>query len=342
VSENPTSEPAAAAPEMSLGQSLVAAIVVLVVAIGIPVTATVLIGGFSMATAGVIGALFGLLLAVKSGWRRALQLLPVLLVSTVLGALTVGTPWWAALLAAIGFAAGIASRVGLLAPFALIGMAAACMHRLDELGSLATLVLWLCVAALWAIAVARWLRIPPVVAGRAVPGRIAIAGGVVLALVAGTAALLGQRSGDPLGYWMPVLVFVLVLPTPGMRWSAYAREKVYGTAAGVAIGFVLAWIEPPPVWTIALALMAAVLMLAVHEPVWLGAIFTTLALVLLLAPRGEVAGASETRFVALIVAVCLVMIGAALLVWWARRHPAPRAELQLAAALIDPDREPAS
>ena len=319
-----------------------AAIVVLVVAIGIPVAATVLIGGVQMTIAGVIGALFGLLLAVKSGWRRALQLLPVLLVSTVLAALTVGTPWWAAVLAAIGLAAGIASRVGLLAPFALIGMAAACMHRLDELGSLAPLVLWLCVAALWAIAVARWLGIPREIAGRVVPGRIAIAGGVVLALVVGIAALLGQRSGDPLGYWVPVLVFVLVLPTPGMRWSAYAREKVYGTAAGVGIGFVLAWIELPVVWTIVLALVAAVLMLAVHEPVWLGAIFTTLALVLLLAPRGDVAAASETRLLALIAAVCLVGLGAALLVWWARLHRAPRAELQLAAALIDPGREPAS
>lgn len=240
---------AAAAP---LPRRLVTAAALLLMVLLLPVGAAFALGGGDAARGAGLGAVFGLLLAVKAGWWRALQVVPALVVSTAAGALTAGTGWWVVLLAA----------------------------------------------------------------------------------VVAVAAALAQRSGQDLAYWLPVTVFVLVIPTPGLRFSQQARQRVLGTAAGVAAAVLLAFVHVPSLLRMGLALPTLLLTLAMPQPLWLNAGLVTLTLVLLLDPSGAGLAAGETRLAATASGAVLVSAGAGVLSWWGARHPASLAEADLAADLV--------
>lgn len=322
---------AAASP---LPRRLVTAAALLLMVLLIPVGAAFALGGGDAARGAGLGAVFGLLLAVKAGWWRALQVVPALVVSTAAGALTAGTGWWVVLLAAIGFIAGAASRFGLLAPVALVGMVAASTRPIPAEDSLAQQVVFAAVAAVYTVALTRWLRMPVVVPGVRVRPQVATAAAVLLAAVVAVAAALAQRSGQDLAYWLPVTVFVMVIPTPGLRFSQQARQRVLGTAAGVTAAVLLAFVHLPSLLRMGLALPTLLLTLAMPQPLWLSAGLVTLTLVLLLDPSGAGLAAGETRLAATASGAVLVCAGAGVLSWWGARHPASLAEADLAADLV--------
>jgi hypothetical protein len=57
-------------------------------------------------------------------------------------------------------------------------------------------------------------------------------------------------------------------------------------------------------------------------------------LMLLLDPAGSGVEVGESRLLATVLAALLVLVGATVLAWLARRHPAPAAEAELTASLV--------
>lgn len=309
----------------SPGRALLQAALVLVVLLVVPVVGGVLVGGAQAVTVLVSGALFGLLLAVRAGWGTAVALLPVLVAATLLGGLSAGSVWWVVLLAAVGAAAGAAARWGLLGAVALVGAATASAPPLPADGSVLVRVLWVGLAAAYAVAVARTLGAPRAVPGVRVPGRAALAGALVLALVVAAAAGGALAWGDRWAYWVPTTVFLLSVPTPGVRWSRAARLRVAGTVAGLAAGAVVALLGPAPAVRAGLALLAALGVVALPRPAWLGAALSTLLLMIVLDPAGSGLVVGETRVVATLAAAALVLAGGTVLAWLARRDERLRA-----------------
>lgn len=266
----------------ALGQ----AVVLLLVVVAVPMAAGLVLGDAATASVTAVGAVYGVLLALRAGWRRALAVVPVLVVVSVAAALSAGSAWWVVVLGALGLAAGWSARWGLLPVLALVGAAAASAPPLPTDASVVLRFAWVAGAAAYAVVVARLLGLPAVVEGVRVPGRVATAGALLLGAVVALAAVLAQQWGARLAYWLPATVFLLVLPTP------------------VRLG---------------LAVVAAAVTVAVTRPVWANAAATTVTLMLVLDPGGTGLVVGEERLVATAAAAALVLTGGALLAWWAPR-----------------------
>ncbi|SMF01926.1 Fusaric acid resistance protein-like [Cellulosimicrobium cellulans J1] len=299
----------------ALGQ----AVVLLLVVVAVPVAAGLVLGDAATASVTAVGAVYGVLLALRAGWRRALAVVPVLVVVSVAAALSAGSAWWVVVLGALGLAAGWSARWGLLPVLALVGAAAASAPPLPTDASVVLRFAWVAGAAAYAVVVARLLGLPAVVEGVRVPGRVATAGALLLGAVVALAAVLAQQWGARLAYWLPATVFLLVLPTPGVRWSRVARSRVLGTVAGVALGGALAAVVTTAPVRLGLAVVAAAVTVAVTRPVWANAAATTVTLMLVLDPGGTGLVVGEERLVATAAAAALVLAGGALLAWWAPR-----------------------
>ncbi len=295
----------------------------LVVAGAVPAAAGLVLAGESGARVAGSGALFGLLLAIRAGWRLAARLLPVLVVFSVVAAATSGAPAWIAVLALLGAGTGVAARYGLSSPIALVGAAAASAPPLALGDGWAERAVWVAVAALYAVAVARLLHVPPAVRATRVTARTAGAAAIVLGAVVALAATLAVDSGSRLAYWLPATVFLLAIPVPGLRWTRAARSRVLGTAVGVAAGALVTWLEPPGAVRTVVVVLTATAILALPRPTWLNAALLTVTLMLVLDPTGSGVAVGEERLEATVVAAALFVAGATLLGWVVRRAAPP-------------------
>lgn len=287
----------------------------------VPLVSAGLLVGVQGAVAAALGAAFSLLLALRTGWRRALLTLPFLLGALLVGGLTSGTTGWVVLLGGIGAAAGLLSGAGLLVPAALVGVVAATTPVLAGADPLVGQVIVAAAAAVYAIAVARALGIPPEVPGVEVPAAVVVPLAVVLGGIAALAAAVAAGSSDPHSYWLPATVFLLALPSPGVRLSEHARQRVVGTVVAVAAMVPVALLGLPGSARLALVVVALVLMLAFPEPLWVNAALSTVVIVLLLDPTGGGLEAGGSRIVDVALAAVLVVAGAAVVAWAAGRLP---------------------
>ncbi len=321
-------EPAATPAPRSLGRRLLTAAVVVLLVLVVPLAVAAAVGGLAALQSAAIGAIFGAQLALKGGWWRAALLLPVLVAVGGIGVLTVGGPWWVVLLGVLGLIAGLAAKWGLTGSVAMIGLVASSAHPLAGLGALPLHLALIAAAGGWVVAVARWLGIPARVDGPRLPDRLAVIGGIALGLLVGAAGWLAQLSSDDHAYWLPLMVFILAAPGPGIRWSRYARHRWFGTLAAVSLGGIVALLGLPGAGQLVLAVPFVFLTVAVTEPIWLNAMFSTFTVLMVLAPPGSLFAAAETRLVATTIAVVLVAVGIGALTWWGRRHPAPESEVR--------------
>lgn len=299
----------------ALGQ----AVVLLLVVLAVPVAAGLVLGDAATASVTAVGAVYGVLLALRAGWRRALAVVPVLVVVSVAAASSAGSVWWVVVLGVLGLATGWSARWGWSPVLALVGAAAASAPPLPTGAPVMLRFAWVAGAAAYAVVVARLLGLPAVVEGVRVPGRVAAAVSLLLGAVVAVAAVLAQQWGARLAYWLPTTVFLLVLPTAGIRWSRAARSRVLGTVAGVAVGGALAAVVTTAPVRLGLAVVAATVTVAVRRPVWANAAATTVTLMLVLDPGGTGLVVGEERLVATAAAAALVLAGGALLAWWAPR-----------------------
>lgn len=326
---------AGASDPSPLVRRLGSAVVLVVALVGLPLAAGAALAGVAGARAAATGALFGVLLGMRAGWRTALRTLPVLLVAVAASSLASGTWWWVALLAVLGAAAGIGSAHGLLVPVGVVGVFAAITQPLAVGEGLLARLAVSAAGAVYALAAARRIGFPASLPGPSVPGARAATAGLVLGTVAAAAAALALLLSDPHAYWIPVTVFLLVLPAPGLRLSRAAAQRVIGTALGWATAMGVALLTPSGSPRVVLGSLVLVLVVAVPHPLWLNAALTTVLLVTLLAPADGALGLGATRLVDVAVAAVLVLAGAAVLARWDRRRAPGPAEREVLAELLD-------
>jgi hypothetical protein len=217
--------------------------------------------------------------------------------------------------------AGLGSTRGLLVPAALAGMLAASTPPLGEGEGLLVRLGLAAVAGVYVVIVGRRLGLPDEVPALRTPPGFGLAIGLVLGLMVGVGATIALRWSDPYAYWIPVSVFLLSMPTPGVRIHVGARQRLLGTAVGLAAASPLVVLGTPGPLRILLVVLLLLLVLAVPRPLWLNAALTTSLLVLLLdAPSGRVT-VGAMRLVDVAIAAVLVLVGLAALTWWTRRHP---------------------
>jgi oligo-1,6-glucosidase len=306
--------------QLSLGRRLLLAAVMVTVMLGVPLAAGTALGGSTVASAAALGAAFTLLLILRIGTALALRALPVLLVVIATAALSVGTWWWVALLAALGLLAGLGSTRGLLVPFALAGMLAGSTPPLGAGEDLAVRLTAAGVAGLYAVVAARRLGLPHEVPAVRTPQGTSVAVGVTLGVVVAVAATIALLSDQPHAAWVPVSVFVLAMPTPGVRVEHGARQRLLGTALGLPLALPTVALDLPEQLRLALAVLLLLLVVVTARSLLPNAALTTALLVVLLdAPSGGLA-AGTARLVDVALAVALVLAGLAVLTLWSRRR----------------------
>jgi hypothetical protein len=303
----------------SLGARLGQAAVLVVVVVGVPVALGAVAAGGSGIRAAALGAIFTFLLAARTGWRRALVWQPVLIAAVAGASVTSGSWWWVVWLATLGAAAGAASAAGLLVPLAISGMLAASAPELDPGEGLLARLALAAAAGLYVVVVGRRSGLPAQLPEPRAPRQVAVLAAVVVGLVVAVAATIALRWSDPYAYWLPVTVFVLLLPTPGIRLSRRAAQRAIGAVVGCAAAVPLAAWGLPLAVRAPLAVVALLLVLAVPQPGWLNGALSTWLIVLLLDPSGPGLAVGVTRIVDVLLATALVLVAAAVTYRWGSR-----------------------
>jgi hypothetical protein len=315
---------------------LTAAVLVLLV-LAVPVGTVLLLAGPDAARAAALGAVFGLLLALRAGSRRGLLLVPALVVGAALGTLLAGSAGWVALIAALGLATGLATTVGALPGVALVGMVTSTTLdvQADAVADLPRTLVVTAVAATYVLLLSRRLALPEVAPAPRLTWHEAWPVAVALAATTGLGAVLGGQWDVPNAYWLPMTVFLVVMPTPGLRYSAAARQRVLGTAVGAGVAAVVAVVGPPTPLRAVLLVVMLVLVLVVVQPLWLNAALATVLVVTMLDPSRLAYEAAGTRLLATLEAVLLALGAAALLLAWGRWPGGREDERRLAGALAE-------
>lgn len=159
--------------------------------------------------------------------------------------------------------------------------------------------------------------------------------GLRTAVAGGLAWFVAQFLGLPQGYWS-VLTAIIVMQTRLGASLKAAGDRMLGTLAGAAFGFVVALVTPStPYWTlIGLLFSIGVLgMLAAYRPSFRIAPMTA-AILLISAPSHAVALISATHRVIEIVIGCAVGVLVSMVVAPARSDTILRAEARHALALL--------
>lgn len=328
--------------QLSLGRRLAAAAVMVTVLLGVPLLAGSVVGGPTGALAAGLGGFFSLLLVLRAGGRIARRALPVLVLVIAAAAVTVGTWWWVALLVLLGVLAGAGSTRGLLVPWALAGMLAGSTPPLAQGEDLAARLALAAAAGLYVLLVSRRLGLPEEVTALRAPAGSAVAVAVTLGAVVGIAATIALRWSDPHAYWVPVTVFLLSMPTPGVRIDHGARQRLLGTAGGLVVAFPVVAAGVPETPRLALAVVLVLLVVVLPRPLWLNAALVTALLVVLLDAPSSGATVGTTRLLDVAIASVLVVAGVAVLTWWAGRHPPGAAQRAVTGDLVQGQRDVAA
>lgn len=310
-----TNDPTPAKP---LTRRLTSAAATIAVVLVVPVVLAFLAAGPPAAGGAAIGSLFGLLLTLMTGSRRAAAFLGPILLAASLAAILTGTVWWVVGLGLIGLLAGLLSSRGMLLPMAIMGVAWSVTQPTDPASDLVVLMLFAAISGAYAITLARRLGVPPVVDQPQVATSQAILAGVGLGLAAVLAGVITQSWDNDNAYWLPMTIFALSIPAPGVSLTQRATTRVVGTAAGVAVAVTVAVVVDVALVEYLLAFCAMVLALAVPTPRWFNAACVSGAIVLALSPTSESVAIGGSRLDATVLAaVILVAVGGVLaLVAW--------------------------
>ncbi|PFG38201.1 fusaric acid resistance family protein [Georgenia soli] len=303
---------------------LLGAAVLLFVAVGVPMLATLPLG-VEFAAPAVLVAAFSLVLSMNAGWRRTLAAAPAMVVASALTAWTGGSGWWVLVIALLGVCVGLAARYGWAAAAVLVGFVASGMAPAEDVSW--TRLAVMAAAALYAVAVARALHLPESVPGVSLPWRQALIAAGVFGAVTGLAALVARAVELPIASWLPATAFILVLPTAELTLGQRAVHRVAGTALGALVAVAIGAVPLVRGLAASLALLALLLCLVFPRPLWRSAAFATTAVMLLLGSTMGTSAAAAERVWAVVVAVVLVLLGAALAAGLARIIPHEAAEV---------------
>ena len=294
--------------------------------LGVPVLSGWVVADEAGASSAGLGAVFTTLLMLRTGTRVAQRTVPLLLLVIAAAALVAGTWWWVALLAAIGVVAGLGSPRGLVVPVALCGVLAASTPALAPGEGLVARLVVAGVACGYAVLVGHLAGLPDEVPVLSAPPGAGPPVGLVLGTVAGVAGALALLSAQQHGHWIPVTVFLVSMPTPGVRLYRAARSRLLGTAVGLVVVPPVVLLDLPAPVRLGLAMLLVVVLAAYPRPLWLSSAVSTAVIVLVLAAPSAAWGLGALRVVDIAVATLLVLVGALALMVWARRYPLAAAQ----------------
>jgi MFS family permease len=300
--------------------------VAILVAVVLPIVLVDVLVGSYEANAMLLGAMYGGLGAKIGGTRRMLYIAPGIGLAAGLAAFTAYGWWWVALLTLTALIAGVGSRFGWFLPLLMASWAATFASPVTS-GQHA--VVYGVITALgtgYGVVLARRFGARGVVEGQRLPVANAAGLAVVFGVAVGGAAAIGVSLGWTEPYWVPEPILILTLYILiGKRERV--RQKALGTTLGV-LGAVPVAILAPPTWAVSLiALAAVVIALTQMKTYWLYYGLYTFALVLALAPPGQVASEAEERGFQILAGIGVLVVGLVALQalgrWQAKRHPQP-------------------
>ncbi|MDH3958913.1 MAG: FUSC family protein [Actinomycetota bacterium] len=334
-----------ATPAKPLTRRLTSAAATLGVVLVVPVVLAFLVAGPPAAGGAALGSLFGFLLALMTGLRRAAAFLVPILLAASLAAMLVDTVWWVAGLGLIGLLMGVLSSRGLLLPMAMMGVAWSVSRPTDPASDLVVVMVFAAVSGVYAIAIARRLGVPRDVDQPRVATSRATLMGVGLGLAAVLAGFATQNWDDDNSYWLPMTIFILGIPAPGVGLTQRAVTRVLGTAVGVAVAVTIAVVVDVALVGYVLAFTAMVVVLAVPTPRWFNAACVSGAIVLALSPTSESVAIGGSRIGATALAAVIVLaVGGvlALVAWLMPTSPGQEAQLDDFEEELERDSEPSA
>ncbi len=310
--------------DKSTVKRLATATAVVVLVAVVPAGVGYFLSGEGAAVGGLVGSLVAFLMGTAAGTRRVWQFLPGLLLAAGISPLLAGSWWWVAAVGLIGAAAGIAARYGLFIPMVLIGVMFSIFPGSDSVREIVVGVVFCAVGAVNGWALARVVGTPSVVEFEPLSPNRAAKAAIALGLAAGVAAVVMQVWGNDYGYWLPMTVFVLAIPRPGIGIPRAAVHRTAGTAVGALLAGAVALTDPPTGLPLALGAVVLIVAFVVQEPPWLSAALSAAALVMLLTPPGGGLVVADSRVLATAGGALIIGGLAVLGSWWARGHaPTP-------------------
>ncbi len=302
-----------ATPPKPLTRRLTSATATLGVVLVVPVVLAFLVVGPPAAAGAALGSLFGFLLALMTGLRRAGVFLVPILLAASLAALLVDTVLWVLGLGLVGLLMGVLSSRGLLLPMAIMGIAWSVSSPTDPASDLVVLMAFAAISGVYAIALARRLGVPREVDQPRVPTPRAVLLGIGIGLAAGLAGVVALYWDNDNSYWLPMTIFILGIPAPGVGLTQRAATRVVGTALGVAVAVVISVVADSALVDYVLAFAALVVAIAMPTPRWFNAACVAAAIVLALSPSSEPVALGGSRIGATALgAVILVAVGGVL------------------------------
>lgn len=264
----------------------------MIATVAVPAGLAVVVAGGSAGGAVLMGTVLTLAGAMASGVPAARRAVVALTFGAGLGAMTTGSWAWVLLVTVMAVIAGLEADRQAMTAFtmaAIMAVAAPAAVTLLEVG-VVTLGTWL--GALYGLALARRLDptpgIPDTVMG---PGMAALA----LGLGVGSSAAIAVVLQEPRATWIPLTVLVVLGAAP-RGYEGRTRDRVTGTAVGVAIALALVALHPPS-WLVTVLGVAAVIgsMASSARPYWIQVTWITLAVVLTAGPVDRVVDTATSR-----------------------------------------------
>lgn len=295
----------------------------LLLAVVLPAVIAGAVAGSAAVTATLLGTGGALAGASRSGWSRALRVIPLVMVATAVASWA-GIGWtWVAVLAVMGAIGGAGYAAGYL-PAVLYGaLAPEVVPQAASLRDAMLVALFAGAGGVIGVLLGRRLGAPPATRVPAVPRRIAVhvVAGASTAIGLGGAAALAVATGIPHGYWIPLTVSV-VAPALVRGDTRHCRQRLLGNIGGLALTIPLSLV-PMPSWgfyVASFALFTAAFSVMSRNYGWY-ALLESAAVVFLVSGGQQVAEIGEVRAGATVIGFILVAATAGGAAWLLRRMP---------------------
>lgn len=278
-------------PAPSIGDRVAAALRLLLPLLAAPLLLGLLLGGRTAAMGATLGAFGCFLIAAGAGWRRAAWLiLTALLIAAFAGSQHL-EPTWVIVLALAGVATGMAGAVGLMPQIAVVGILITVAPELPTAADVGQFLVFGVLGALAGVLLSRRAGLPAVRPGTTVPVGTAVVLSVAIGAAVGVGAWIATQWDSEHAYWLPLMVFLLVMPSAGRSLRQRAGDRTAGTLLGAVAVLALLPLDLPVGVELLLGFSALVAAFVFPTPLWLNASLSAAAIILLLTAGNEEAGA---------------------------------------------------
>lgn len=295
-------------------------VVAIVLVLVIPMIIALVVAGPSAAAATLMSIVAAISGAMRSGWRRAAWVVP-LLGAYALATSLVGYGWgWVVVMGIVGLTAGIGLPYGFLPALLYAGMVPTLVTTVVSTGDALLTALFALIGGTLGVITGRRMGMKPAVPGK--PnwvGHEALSGALVAGIfVAGTS--IAVATGLPHGYWVALTLIVVIPPIVQGDDTKRGRERLIGTVAGLAIVLPIAFIPLPQwaVYVIGFGLLVPAFTVMQKNYTWY-AFFESAAVVMLVSAGSDMIGLDAARIEASVIGVALVAV-AVIAVAWGVRH----------------------